>query len=149
MITASTPALSVSLPDRFMPNQALTAPEALALGKIFHQRLRAFLNAWLLKGMSPNEAQLNLDALAQSYEFTPRPAQEFSDPITIEALRIARELVTKRLASQGIDLDDEALARHSAQVAQLAPVRKRAEEIVTIRQKTAQSVLKQAEIGDA
>ncbi len=36
----------------------------------------------------------------------------------------------KELATKGIDLDDEALVRHATQVARLAPVQKRAEEIV-------------------
>ena len=142
MITVATPRLCVSLPDRFAPGDELTAPEAEALERIFRLRLRSFVLSWLEKrNMTPEQVQINLPEFCATYEFTSRAPQEIGDPIAQEALRIAKELVLKELATKGIDLDDEALVRHATQVARLAPVQKRAEEIVALRQKSAQEAL--------
>ena len=141
MITITSPALCLSLPDRFQEGHALTLAEARVLNQIFASRMRNYVVSWLDKGLDPGVCQANLEGFAQTYEFTVNKPDEIGDPITCEALRIAREIVVKRLASQGLDLDSTMIDRHSAQVAALPKVRARAEEIVQIRTRAAHETL--------
>ena len=138
MIVATTPALSVSLPDRFHPGQVLRSAEAAALQAILTSRIKSQAQYWLKKGLDPAEVARELELFA----LTPMLALELKfdvDPVDLEAQRIARALVLKRIPAD--EWDDKELAPHILFIASNPAVRRRAEEIVQARQKAVREAL--------
>jgi hypothetical protein len=140
MIAVSTPQLSVTFPDRIKPTVPLTAAEASCLNRIFIARMRYYVNRWLEKGISPEEAQTQLTALKSSHEFSEK-LDDGHDPLTLEARRIAREMVIKKLNSEGLVAQESTLELHIKVVSALPQVVERAKQILDARRKAAREAL--------
>ena len=140
MIAVSTPQLSATFPDRIKPSVPLTTPEASCLNRILTARMRHYVNKWLEKGISPQEAQVQLIDFALSHEFSEK-IDEGHDPQTLEARRIAREMVIAKLAKEGLIAQEATLELHIQVVAGLPQVIERAKQILDARRKAAREAL--------
>jgi hypothetical protein len=141
MIVVTSPHLCLQLPDVFEAGHSCTETEARALERLLLFRLKYFVTSWLQKGMPPAEAQLHLTEFVKTYEFTSRPPNEALEPIQIEALRISKEIVTAHLAKKGIEVEEEQLIRHAAEVAKLPQIQTRAQAIISLRKRAARDIL--------
>lgn len=106
--------IAVELPQRFTAGQAIDETEAEILSQIHVSRIRGRLG-WMLKQGTITEAELPSKAeelaLLDLSPLTINEADE-DDPILAEALIIARDMITQRLASEGLappkNLDEHA-----------------------------------------
>jgi hypothetical protein len=95
----------VSLPSRFSEGQELDHVAAEMLNIIMFRRIRAKLRYLLERGEI-----LASDLQAKAYELAEQPLRvaatlddsEDEDPILLEALAIARELICTRMAQEGL-----------------------------------------------
>lgn len=140
MIAISTPKLSVTFPDRIKPGTPLTTTEAQCLNRILTARMRHYVRKWLDSGISPQEAQAQLLGFAQVHEFNEK-LDENLDPQTLEARRIAREMVIAKLAKEGLAAREETLEVHIAAVSKLPQVIERAKQILEARRLAAREAL--------
>jgi hypothetical protein len=140
MITASTPQLSVSFPDRIKFGTPLTADEAVCLNRILTARMRHYVSKWLEKGITPQEVQTQLTELALSHEFSEK-IDENHDPQTLEARRIAREMVIAKLNKEGLVAQEATLELHIQAVSAFPQVIERAKQILEARRKAAREAL--------
>lgn len=142
MITILTDKICFSLPDRFFSGKPISAKEANTLESIRLNRLKWIVSIWLSKGMSPSEVQSHLDAFSKTYEFSSRPLPDNLDPVALEALLIAKQLVQRKLRERQMELDLKTIELHAEQLAQMEPIRKRAERIVNSRRETIREFIK-------
>lgn len=140
MITVSTPKLSVSFPDRIKPGVPLSTQEAICLNRILTARMRHYVTQWLAKGISPEEAQDQLSDLVKTHEFSEK-IDEIYDPQTLEARRIAREMVVAKLNKEGLIAQETTLELHVKVVSALPQVVERAKQIIEARRKAAREAL--------
>lgn len=136
MPTAFIANLAINLPVRFAEGGVLDDISAYFLNDIQHRRVKAKLR-WLLQRGEINAVELQTKAI----ELCGQPLAphstlddedgEASDPILLEALAIARELITQRMARENMappkGLDDHARALVNSMPAIMEHARKRIE----------------------
>jgi tRNA(Ile)-lysidine synthase TilS/MesJ len=142
MIIVSTPKLSVNFPDRIKLGTPLTASESNCLNRILTARMRHHVKKWLNQGISPKEAQAQLAEAARFHEFSEKLNENF-DPQTLEARRIAREIITSKLAKEGLMAQEATLEIHIQAVSKLPQVIERAKQIIDARRQVAREALGQ------
>ncbi len=144
MISVTTKTLCLSFPDRFLPGRPLSAAEAEILESIRIKRLKWIVSGWLAKDMTKEEAQAHLDSFVKSYEFSSRPVTEFRDPVDLEAMTIARDLVRRKIAERDLNLEPQSIEAHAAELAKMPGVRARAQKIVQIRRDAVRNLIPSA-----
>jgi hypothetical protein len=144
VITVSTPELSVFFPDRITPLKPLTEPEADCLNRILTARMRHYVRKWLEKGIPKEEIQIQLIDFSGSHEFAEK-IEETYDPLTLEARRIAREMVIEKLAKEGLMVQEQTLDIHIRAILDskhIGPkIMERAKEILNVRRQAARDAL--------
>lgn len=98
--------LAIPLSSRFAPGQAMSENAASVLNVIQRQRIVARLRYLVAKGdISPAELQAKAEELSrldlQPYSTSDDDDSE-NDPVYVEALAMARELIVGRMAQEGL-----------------------------------------------
>lgn len=136
MPTAFIANLAVALPVRFSAGTILDETSAYWLNEIQHRRVKAKLR-WLLQRGEINPVEVQgraLELCAQPlapYVLLDDEDGDTTDPILLEALSIAKDLITTRMAQEGLappkGIDQHAKALVDARPALMETARKRVE----------------------
>lgn len=96
-----------NVPNPYEEGHQITAGEAGALNQVFHENVRNNL-AKKISELDDAAAQAAVDAYVESYKFGERTGGGGGprDPVKVEAMRIARELVKKAILKAGRKIED-------------------------------------------
>jgi len=134
----------VNLPVRFRPGDVIDEYSATILLQIQSNRIRARLYELLKKNeISRHEAQAKAEELAALplTPYSPYDEETSSDPILDEALSIAKELITSRIAAKGDAIPKNLDTHAKALIDAMPEIYKKARIRVEARYAAAQSAL--------
>jgi hypothetical protein len=117
------------VPVRYEEGHELLAGEASALNQTYHENLRNNFATRVKEGLEGGKTvealQTELDAYAESYQFGVRTGGgAVRDPVTSEALRIAKEKIREYLKSKGVkgkDMDAKVIGEKAKQLIEKDP----------------------------
>jgi hypothetical protein len=112
--------IAIDLPSRFSPGDILDDDSAAVLQHEFIKRLGAQIRWRLSRGeITPNNLLSEALSMAHSFEFSWTPNDD-DDPLTDEAMIIAKDLIIQQLAADGITIFPN-LDNHARTLAQNSP----------------------------